>query len=97
MKSYFGYDKPYLYVYCPVESAEVMEQALTPLTEKGVLFCRSGQASKKELRRVEAAHAVMLFVTKACTRDADFHQVVNRAVQRGTSLNWTTAIRNCCA
>lgn len=81
MKSYFGYDKPYLYVYCPAESTETMEQTLTPLTEKGVLFCRGGQISKKELRRVEAAHAVMLFVTQKCTRDEDFHQVVNHAVQ----------------
>lgn len=47
MKSYFGYDKPYLYVYCPVGSEEVLEQTLTPLTEKGVLFCRGGQASKR--------------------------------------------------
>lgn len=86
MKSYFGYDKPYLYVYCPAESTEVMEQTLIPLTEKGVLFCRGGQVSKKELRRVEAAHAVMLFVTKACIGDADFHQVVNRAVQSGKNI-----------
>ena len=86
MKSYFGYDKPYLYVYCPVGSEEVLEQTLIPLTEKGVLFCRGGQVSKKELRRVEAAHAVMLFVTKACIGDADFHQVVNRAVQSGKNI-----------
>ena len=72
MKSYFGYDKPYLYVYCPAESTEVMEQTLIPLTEQGVLFCRGGQVSKKELRRVEAAHAVMLFVTKACKADMPY-------------------------
>ena len=86
MKSYFGYDKPYLYVYCPAGSAEVMEQTLMPLTEKGVLFCQNGQASRKELQRVEAAHAVMLFVTKTCTDDPDFHQVVNRAVQSGKNI-----------
>ena len=86
MKTYFGYDKPYLYVYCPAGSTETMEQALTPLLEKGVLFCRGGQISKKELRRIEAAHAVMLFVTKTCILDADFHQVVNRAVQSGKNI-----------
>ena len=86
MKSYFGYDKPYLYVYCPAGSEETMEQTLAPLTEQGVLFCRGGQASKKELRKVEAAHAVMLFVTQECTQDENFHQVVNRAVQSGKNI-----------
>ena len=86
MKFYFGYDKPYIYAYCPQDSEDIMADALTSLQEQGVLFCRGGQASKKELRRVEAAHAVMLFVTKASTDDPDFHQVVNRAVQCGKNI-----------
>lgn len=86
MKSYFGYDKPYIYVYCPSENEEIMVQTLTPLREKGVLFCRNGQASRKELRRVEAAHAVMLFVTRDCIQSEDFHRVVNRAVQSGKNI-----------
>ncbi len=86
MKSYFGYDKPYIYVYCPTENEEIMVQTLTPLREKGVLFCRNGQASRKELRRVEAAHAVMLFVTRDCIQSEDFHRVVNRAVQSGKNI-----------
>lgn len=86
MKSYFGYDKPYIYAYCPHDCEDVMEEILTPLYEQDVLFCECDKMSKKELRRVEAAHAVILFVNQACISDIDFHQVVNRAVQSGKNI-----------
>lgn len=86
MKSYCGYDKPYIYVCCPQDKAEQAEEALSPLSDKGVLFCLGAGASRKELRRVEAAHAVMLFLTHDCVNDDDFHRVVNRAVQSGKNI-----------
>ena len=86
MKSYFGYDKPYIYAYCPHDCEGIMEEILTPLYEQDVMFCKSDKMSKKELRRVEIAHAVVLFVNKTCPSDVDFHQVVNRAVQCGKNI-----------
>ena len=54
---------------------------LEKLSSEKVLFWHGEKATKRELKRVEGAHAVFLFVTQDYLQDENFRRVVDEAVR----------------
>jgi len=59
---------------------------LTPLSDSGVLLSVGYQLKKKEKRRIEGAHAVLLFVSKERYKNTEFKDTVDYAVKNNKNI-----------
>lgn len=78
---YCGNGKPYIYVSFAKDDAVMATAYMNKLSEKGVLFWYADTINRRELRHIEGAHAVLVFVSQKHFRSDEFHKVVNQAVK----------------
>lgn len=81
MKYYSGNDKPYIYVSFAKANEEQVMPVMEKLSEEKVLFWCGGTVNYREKKRIEGAHAVLLFVTQEHLENADFRKTVDEAVR----------------
>ena len=81
MNNYSGNNKPYIYVSFAEENEEQVMPVLEKLCEEQVLFWCGGPVNFREKKRIEGAHAVLLFVSQTHSKNADFRKTVDEAVR----------------
>lgn len=86
MKYYSGNDKPYIYVSFAKECEEQALSKLEMLSSEEVLFWYGEKFDKREMKRIEGACAVILFVTQKFFDNADFRKIVDEAVKHNKNI-----------
>ena len=81
MKNYSGNNKPYIYVSFSEMNTEQVMPLLEKLSSEKVLFWHGEKSTKREQKRVEGAHAVLLFVSQDYSQDENFRKIVDEAVR----------------
>ena len=81
MKYYCGNQKPYIYVSCPSGSENRVNKMLENLGREGIAFWHKKQFDKKEIKHIEAAYAVMIFITNEFICDENLRKTVDAAVK----------------
>ncbi len=86
MKYYSGNNKPYIYVSFAKECEEKVLPKLELLSSEEVLFWRGEKIDKREMKRIEGACAVILFVTQKFFDNVDFRKIVDEAVKQNKNI-----------
>ena len=86
MKYYSGNDKPYIYVSFAKECEEQALSKLEMLSSEEVLFWRGEKIDKREMKRIEGAHAVLFFVTQKFFDSDEFRKTVDEAVKHNKNI-----------
>ena len=84
MKSYYGNQKPYVYV-C-FNRADNVNDFLNELDLNDIALCLNNDFNKQEERRIDNAYGVLLFITKNLLKDNNFRKVVEYAIKGNKNI-----------
>lgn len=79
MQRYSKNDKPYIYAAFPSDIKDSALGMLELLSKDGIDFWYADEFTHKELKRVQGAFSILLFVNKSYASSDAFHAVVNEA------------------
>ena len=80
MQSYFGNEKPYVYI-CYGKEDENVNEVLNALEERNIACCISNDFNSKETERIAKAYGVLFFITDELLRNKSFRKIVETAVK----------------
>lgn len=86
MKYYSGYNSPYIYALFHKDIESKVEEILRPLIDKDILFWHNDLIDKKELKKVDGAYSLIVFITKDFINTKEFHDVVNEATKENKQI-----------
>ena len=86
MKLYSENQKPFVYAAFPGQDEERATAVLEKINEDGVSFWFSGQCTKKELKRIEAAFSFILFITSNSVRDEHVWCCIKHAIRHNKKI-----------
>ena len=81
MKLYSENQKPFVYAAFSGQDQASATSVLEKLNEDGVSFWFSGQCTKKECRRIEAAYSFILFISNNSVRDDHVWRCIENAIR----------------
>ena len=86
MPSYYGNEKPFVYV-CYTQADENVIEVLNALDENNIAYClNDNKYDRKEAVRIDKAYGVLLFINEDFLRNMNFRKVIETAVNRNKNI-----------